>query len=255
MRNRNIIAALLMLLAGMQTSNAQKMVVKLTDNQTIKYNVSQVECVTFEEAGEHEYVDLGLPSGTLWATCNVGANSPEEYGDYFAWGETEPKGEYNWSTYRYSKGSMKTITKYCASSDYGYNGFTDGLTELLPEDDAATANWGSDWQMPSYDQCVELYNTDNTTTEWTKMNGVNGRKITSKNKNNGNWIFIPAGGYFNNSKLNNAGTYADYWSRSLNTDDSSYAFYFYFNSSVFGMNGGQGFYRSNGRTVRPVRKQ
>ena len=79
---------------------------------------------------EHEWVDLGLPSGTLWATCNIGANAPEEYGDYFAWGETEPKDCYNWSTYKWCNGDYDRLTKYCTESDYGYNGFTDGKTEL-----------------------------------------------------------------------------------------------------------------------------
>ena len=100
----------------------------------------------------HEYVDLGLPSGTLWATCNVGAETPEGYGDYFAWGETELKTTYNLSTYKYTNGSYDQLTKYCSNSSYGYNGFTDTLTVLLPEDDAATANWGDGWCMPTADQ-------------------------------------------------------------------------------------------------------
>ena len=78
----------------------------------------------------HDYVDLGLPSGILWATCNVGAFTPEDYGDYFAWGETQPKDMYNWSTYQYCNGSGTTFTKYCSNSDYGYSGFTDNLTTL-----------------------------------------------------------------------------------------------------------------------------
>lgn len=78
------------------------------------------------------YVDLGLPSGTLWATCNVGADTPEGYGDYFAWGETQPKTTYNWSTYRYCNGDYVKLTKYCGNSSYGYNGFTDDLTVLQP---------------------------------------------------------------------------------------------------------------------------
>ena len=95
----------------------------------------------------HEYVDLGLPSGTLWATCNVGATTPEGYGDYFAWGETTPKSVYNWDTYQYSNGGYTYIdefrpyfTKYCNKSEYGYNGYTDTLTILQAGDDAATAN-------------------------------------------------------------------------------------------------------------------
>lgn len=96
---------------------------------------------------EHEYIDLGLPSGTLWATMNIGASSPEDYGDYFAWGETAPKDVYDWSTYKWCNGSSNTLTKYCFNSSYGNNGFVDNLTELDPEDDAATVNWGQDWRM------------------------------------------------------------------------------------------------------------
>ena len=115
----------------------------------------------------HEYVDLGLPSGTLWATMNVGANSPEDYGDYFAWGETAPKSVYDWSTYKWCRGLVNTITKYCNSG--GYNGFVDNKTELDPEDDAATANWGAEWRMPSFEQmrpdfgtffCHQIADTD-----------------------------------------------------------------------------------------------
>ncbi len=86
------------------------------------------------DANGHAYVDLGLPSGTLWATCNIGATKPEEYGDYFAWGETSTKDTYDWTTYKYSKGDEDELTKYCDDSDYGYNygynGFTDSLNTL-----------------------------------------------------------------------------------------------------------------------------
>ena len=185
-----------------------------------------------------EYVDLCLPSGTLWATCNVGANSPEEYGDYFAWGETEPKGTYNWSTYKWCNGSNDTMTKYCTDSSYGYNGFTDGKTELDPEDDAATANWGSGWQMPSLEQMEELYNSSNTTTEWTQQNDVNGYKITSNS--NGNSIFLPA-----------KGGSSSYWSRSLNADYSNSAYYLGIYSR--GIETYDNAFRCNKNSVRPVR--
>jgi len=197
---------------------------------------------------EHEYVDLGLPSGTMWATCNVGASKPEEYGDYFAWGETTPKSTYSWSTYKWSKGSETTMTKYCTMSDYGYNGFTDNLTELQPEDDAATANWGSGWQMPSFDQIEELLNSIYTTTEWTQVNGVNGRKVTSQS--NGNSIFLPAAGYRWDDELFNAGSSGNYWARSLDPDLGYYACYLYFNSGSWYWDGNS---HSGGHSVRAVR--
>lgn len=155
-----------------------------------------------EDVNGHEYVDLGLPSGTMWATCNIGANSPEEYGDYFAWGETAPKESYNWSTYFDTEDDGNTFKKYYISS---------GLTELQPEDDAATANWGSGWQIPSLEQFIELKNY--TTSEWTTVNGIKGRKITSEE--NGNSIFLPAAGIYNGKALWNAGTYGEYWLRTL----------------------------------------
>ena len=192
----------------------------------------------------HEWVDLGLPSGTLWATCNVGANSPEEYGDYFAWGETTPKNNYSWSTYFDTDDGGSTFKKY------NNNG---GLTELQPTDDAATANWGSGWQMPSEYQIYELLydssNTTTTTTEWTQVNGVNGCKITSKS--NGNSIFLPAAGYRYDTGLDDASHYGYYWSRSLSTSYSSYAYYLFFDpGDVFGLSNS---YRGYGRSVRPVR--
>ncbi len=194
------------------------------------------------------YVNLGLPSGLLWATCNVGADNPEDYGDYFAWGETQPKDVYDWDTYQYSHNyswDNPNLTKYCNDSYYGYNGFTDDLTTLLPEDDAATANWGSDWRMPTKEEFQELYN--NTTVTWTQQNGVNGRLFTA---NNGNSIFLPAAGYRYNSSLNYAGSGGYYWSSSLSTDDPSSAWYFYFYWGNYFVSYGD---RSCGQSVRPVR--
>ena len=107
-----------------------------------------------EKVVVREYVDLGL--SVKWATCNVGANSPEEYGDYFAWGETTSKDKYNWNYYKYCKGSSTTFTKYCNKSSYGYNGFTDTKTKLDPDDDAATVNWGGSWRMPTVAEMTEL---------------------------------------------------------------------------------------------------
>ena len=232
-------------------TTVQKIVLYMEGNQTIECNASELDSIVFvdteaEENDVHEYVDLGLPSGTLWSTCNVGANSPEEYGDYFAWGEVEPKSDYRWSTYKYCKGSFDTMTKYCTNSDYGT---VDNKTELEPSDDAATVNWGSGWQMPSEEQNEELIDKSYTTTTWTTLNGVYGMKITSKS--NGNSIFLPAAGYRNGTSLSNAGSGGIYWSRSLNTSYSSYGAYrLYFNSSYIGTSYDN---RCYGLGVRPVR--
>ena len=223
---------------------AEQMIVGTTDDNGLSV-WSSTEPVIEDT---HEWVDLGLPSGTLWATCNVGASSPEEYGDYFAWGETTPKDEYNWSTYQYCNGSYNTLTKYCYQSDYGYNVFTDTLTELEEGDDAATANWGSGWHMPSLDQIIELYNSSYTTTTWITQNGRDGRLITSNS--NGNSIFLPAAGYLGDTSL--TVQVGCYWSRSLSKSDSSGAYRLRFTSDdIYWYDD----LRYCGFSVRPVRKQ
>lgn len=200
--------------------------------------------------GGHEYVDLGLPSGTLWATMNVGANCPEEYGDYFAWGETTPKAVYCDSTYKWyrSDSNSSGYTKYCDDSSWGYNGFTDGNTELDPEDDAATANWGSQWRMPSEDQIQELY--DNCTEECTTINGVNGRLFISNI--NGASLFLPtAGDRWGSSFYNGPWVLSGhYWSRTLSSHSFA-ACVLYVACVVKGNSGGSNF-RERGCTVRAV---
>lgn len=196
-----------------------------------------------------EYVDLGLPSGTLWATCNLGATTPEGYGNYYAWGETQPKDSYTWENYRYCNGSSDQLTKYCSVPGLGYGGFTDSLTVLLPEDDAATVLWGDGWQTPSYDQCRELEH--NTSNFWTVRDGVNGRVFTAKN---GNSIFLPASGGWDGDELNNVGVAVHYWGNHILYEDRPKCAYDF----AFGVNG---FYtnlygtenRQYGRPIRPVR--
>ena len=137
----------------------------------------------------HDFVDLGLPSGTLWATCNVGAEAPEGYGDYFAWGETGPKTVYDWTTYKYCNGDFDQLTKYCQEASYGYDGYTDDLYDLQPSDDAATVNWGEGWRMPSATEGEELLSQCELKRD--TVNGVPGLCIVGKN---GNSIFLPSGG-------------------------------------------------------------
>ncbi len=185
-------------------------------------------------ADTREYVDLGLPSGTLWATCNIGADSPEHYGDYFAWGETTTKSDYGWESYKYGDSNSYTPT------------------ELPPEDDAATVNWGSEWCMPSYDQFHELINSSYTTTEWTTVNGVYGYKITSKMSGHvGNSIFLPAAGCRGYSSPSNAGSYGYYWSRTHASGGiMNVPYILFFRSSDISSSFS---YPYDGNSVRPVR--
>ncbi len=161
---------------------------------------------------EREYVDLGLSSGTLWATCNIGANSPEEYGDYFAWGEIEPKEVYNESTYKWGDGNYH-LTKYCTDSRWGT---VDNKTKLDREDDAAWVNWGPSWHMPSLEQIEELY--AECSHQLTQVNGVKGHLMTGPN---GNSIFLPAAGYRNDSYLVEAGSSGFYWQSLLDINNGS----------------------------------
>ena len=156
------------------------------------------------EVEEHEWVDLGLPSGTLWATCNVGASSPEQYGDLFAWGETEPKDYYDWGTYKWSDGTEDSLTKYCE--------MVDNKNELDPEDDAAFVNWGPSWRMPTLKQQLELLRK--CTWQWTMRVDVNGLLVTGPN---GNSIFLPAAGDGFLGRHSDVGQSGSYWSREGST--------------------------------------
>ena len=160
-------------------------------------------------------VDLGLPSGTLWADRNVGADSPEAYGNYFAWGETEPRSYYYWITYKWCNGSDNTQTKYCTDSSYGT---VDNKTTLDLEDDAAYVNMGPEWRMPTRTELNELRNE--CTWTWTTQNGTPGYKVTGPN---GNSLFFPAAGYRNDSYLSGAGHYGYYWLSSVRESFPHYA--------------------------------
>lgn len=201
-------------------------------------------CTKSDDINSHDYVDLGLPSGTLWATCNVGADTPESYGDYFAWGGTKPNDCYNLNTYQYCNGSYNTFIKYCNDASFGYNGFTDNLTKLLPEDDAATVNWGENWRMPIKEEWEELYN--NTTCTWTTLNGVDGRLFTASN---GNALFLPAAGLRYEDCLYYTGSSGWYWSGSLDSGYPSRAWTFDFFSDGYLM---YIYDRSCGQSVRAV---
>ncbi|MBR5634572.1 MAG: pilus assembly protein N-terminal domain-containing protein, partial [Prevotella sp.] len=211
--------------------------ITITDTKTKQTATIAVTVTDGSDVSPGEAIDLGLPSGTLWASCNVGATKPEEYGDYFAWGETKGynsgKTTFNWDTY--------------FDSSYNKYNLSGGLTELALEDDAAYVNWGSNWRMPSLEQIQELI--DNCNWEWTTLNGVYGRKATSKK--NGNSIFLPGAGYRFDASLGDAGSWGYYWSRTLYTSDANSAYYLDFGSGSVYWNY---YYRYRGRSVRPVRR-
>lgn len=197
---------------------------------------------------EMEWVDLGLPSGAQWAAFNLGASAPEESGDFYAWGETETKKAYKWSTYKYctvdAEGNLLTLTKYNTDTKYGA---VDSLVTLQPIDDAATATLGAGACIPTSDDWEELLR--NTTSVYDSVNGVKGRRYTAAN---GNSIFIPVTGYYRDT------TYVvlssgSYWSSSLYEGNPVMPTYFQFGKSremlLFGSA------RCSGTSVRAVRKE
>ena len=244
-----------------------------------KKDTTQSLPVSGQIAG-HDYIDLGLPSGTLWATYNVGATKPTEYGDYFAWGETEPKEVYDWNTYKYAKASftdnflekwqLDSLTKY--NSGKKYPGAIDNLTSLLPEDDAATANWGEKWRMPTKEEQEELYK--NCYVVWTdNYNGTdvfgvifykakeesdkgqfiapwNEDSSLSYNESSDIHIFLPATGYRNDSTIKEVDYSGSYWSSSLYVVNDNQASYLYCREKTVEFNVINK--RNNGYPVRAV---
>lgn len=195
----------------------------------------------------HAYVDLGLPSGTKWATMNVGANSEADYGLYFAWGETQGYADastkaFSWNDYKFNpSGDGSTFTKYNE---------TDGKTVLDLEDDAAHVNWGGDWHMPTKEQCEELFNTSYVTNAWVENyqnSGVNGRLFTSVS--NGNTMFIPAAGYCEDGGVYSVSSIGYSWASALNSNLIFYAWNSFFDSHGTGVNINK---RHNGQSVRGV---
>lgn len=195
----------------------------------------------------HEYVDLGLPSGTMWATSNLDAGNSKGYA-YFAWGETETKTNYDWSTYKWCDGDAWSLNKYCTKADHGNYSFIDNLTILETEDDAATVHWGEGWRTPSHEDWQELI--DNCTYEWTKKNGIFGGLFTASN---GNTLFLPAAGHYDYPDIGLLGynIQGKYWSLSLDLDYPHLAHYFTCDEIV-GPNNYNSFVRSEGCTIRPV---
>ena len=248
--------ALILLTFGTASASAQYYLNIVQKNvEKVQYLVSNIVNVYYSGQGapatSYEYVDLGL--SVKWATCNVGATKPEEFGDYFAWGETEPKSDYSWDTYKWCKGSSTTMTKYCNNSEYGNNGFTDTKTTLDPEDDVAHVKWGGSWRMPTKAELDELRN--NCTWTWysrnnTEFNGVTGYKVTSNKEGYTDcFIFLPAAGSRLGTNPMGIIINGSYYSSTLYTHGPEYAYRFDLRAD--GVRWNQTL-RVRGQSVRPV---
>lgn len=227
-----------------------KVMVRVSENDTYEPRSAKIHlmsgsskvaeiAVIQEECTKYEAVDLGL--SVKWASCNVGAESPEEYGSYFAWGETEEKTSYSWTTYKWCNGSYDNLTKYCTDSYYGT---VDNKTTLDPEDDVAHVQWGGNWRMPTKAEQDEL--RSECSWYWTSVKGVNGYQVTGPN---GNSIFLPAAGGRLGTDVNYRGSDGNYWSATLLENFSDIAYFLRFYDGGYGWGNGD---RTYGRTVRPV---
>lgn len=198
--------------------------------------------ITDESNKTGEAIGLGLPSGIKWASCNVGATAPEEYGGYYAWGETEEKEKYGWHNYKWCDNNY-TLTKYWAENSCKI----DNITTLDPEDDVAHVKWGGNWRMPTTAEIEEL--RMECTWEWATLNGVIGAKITGPN---GNSIFLPAAGDKDYNSAEYQGYGGFYWSNHLSIVESKDARALYFETDNYDYYGWDEFGRYYGHTVRPV---
>lgn len=232
-------------MASLPTS-AQNQVIKVyRDGKVIKqYNASEIDAIEVadiedeeEKPVTHEYVDLGLPSGLKWASCNIGATSPYDYGHYFAWGETAPNTNYCPEVCLSYGKSMQELRQ---------NGIIDASGTLTKTFDAAAVNWGGSWRMPTSDECQEL----SQLCTWTEatINDVTGFEVTGPN---GNHIFLPLSGFYMYDTLLYSGYYGQCWSSSLYEEDdvTNSAAMLTFSSYGFGNGFAQ---REGGRSIRPV---
>lgn len=257
MKTKSLLAAMLLTVCG--TAYAQttmKITFKNAEQEVVTYNVEDIQDVTWEvtQATDERAVDLGLPSGTLWADQNVGYTTENPYGNYYAWGEVKPnKTSYTWGNYTLSDGSYNTITRYVTDDTFGEE--VDNLTALLPEDDGAVQDpeWGAHWRIPTAEQFQELldnctwaYETDAAKVKW----------VVLTSKNNGAQIKFPGSGYFDGAKVQQKGMTAFIWLQELNVDYNSQAYEGVFaTSSVFASSSfkvypsGQRYF---GQAIRPV---
>ena len=216
---------------------------------SVNYNSVILNTITDNVTIDYPYVDLGLPSGVKWAKYNIGATSETDYGDYFMWGSTTPNttSQCTWSNAPFNNGLDSYNEEYFNAHK---SEWLDDNNNLKPEYDAARANMGGDWRMPTKDELKELL--DNTDKLWTTINGVNGYKFTSNKEGyQNNSIFIPAAGYCDDGSVSNVGYGGYVWSSSLGTSSPNGAWYLYFHSDGCYMNN---YYRYYGQSVRGVRK-
>lgn len=264
---KRLLLSLFVLGAASASAQNETMHVHLKSGEVVDYNVNNIESITFEDLTDEYFVDLGLPSGTLWAKCNVGAKTPEEFGDYFAWGETEPKETYSYDNYKFlDKVTVENIrgqeekkpfyTKYTFFEQYYYYPYEqlnviepDRIRFLEPEDDAATVNCGSLFVTPTFDQIKEL--AQYTTCISLEQNGVEGQVLQG---NNGNTIFIPKAGYheeYYGVDYLIQDYYGVFWTSELfgNSDGGAVGYHPGYPKD------GWAFDRTNGLPVRPVMKK
>ena len=236
------------------SAQAQTVNVNLANGQTVKYNAGNVEDITFteriakpsEDDPEHfRAVDLGLPSGLLWASHNIGAKKYYDAGAFFAWGETSPKNKYNWESYMWgyydSTDKKIYVNKYSSA---------DGLTTLTPADDAAAANWGDGWRMPTKEDFEELL--ENTTAKLDhddETHNVNGIRLTSKK--NGKVIFLPCTGEPGMSSMNDI--YGLYWTSTLDAEADGKAVFYGVNGATLDVCEIGKDSRCLGHIIRPVK--
>lgn len=242
------LAIALLSLIAFSGINAQNYIKIYKSDICLTMNVNEVDSIVFSNDGStpdsHRSVDLGLPSGTKWADRNVGSSSPDDYGSYFAWGETETKDVYNWSTYKWCNGTDSVMTKYVTDSSFGQ---VDGLSVLTPENDVATVKWGDKWRMPTQDEMDELLSK----CSWTLITsdkGVTGYKVTGPN---GNSIFLPLCGFKDGGTVAMAEKYGQYWSSTLRPKFNNNAI----SLDLVSTNHDWMYHvRSEGSSVRPVMK-
>lgn len=236
-------------ITGLEPNTTYHVRVYATDGTDCHYGADQ-SFKTLEEGGnggggsfEIGYVDLGLPSGALWSNCNMNAYTDFDDGGYYAWGEIDEKGEYNWATYKHCRGKEHKLIRYCSDPEYGLNGFVDYWYNLAGDDDVAYMNWQRPWHIPSVYEWNEL--KDNTTATWTSKEGYYGLELTGKN---GNSIFLPATGFKQGTSQSDQGV-GYYWSSELFSPEPTFALAFYFEGEDSRIIED---YRYIGMVVRPV---